>query len=735
MKPAVLLGMIRGADRIARELQRRAALEIITLYDPASSLLTSAGIPHRRLDDFATEAHRTDLAHRTELHAQAIARQFYKEDFRRQWPQIDAVTWPALRGQLMKFLKRDLLEEMFVVETMRRCVCAADLRLVLVPEDYGRDTRAAILSAQRMGVPALHLLHGYPYQTQNAHDVVSANVTAVYSEHCKAIVESFGAQADQVVVTGNPAWDIYADPPNPGSKQRVCASLKLDPARPIIEYAMTGVHRFSAVSQTHPQYHFAIAEAVIDSFAALSKRHPDWQFVLRPHPIEPIPVERFVERAMTAGLHHLAIDSESSVDIVSAVDVFLCTHSNMGIEALLRGLPVVNVALDAFGGPVFHEGIGPLFLDGDAVLHVRLAEDLAPAVEAALTDPATRERLLEARPDTIRRLNFANDGQAAERLCALALDMIGGNAKYTTPVHRYPEFEPAFAQVVPKDSRSILVVGQAAEHVAWVLQDTLPSAAICLGRTIEMGEAVYDTVVFCDPIPHSARGVEYLARAREVVGDSGSVVTAFRHGASAEALDAFQAGEWAPPKPNGEPPALVGEFSRAGVEIALSRSGLEAASRVAVRALSIETEQINATGGIEDVTVCAWVICARPRPKRLSPYAESRRDRKRRADLSNRIGERRFAKGDINGAVAAFAEAIASWNEEALYFSNLAAAMFSVHELDSAWFRIREALYLDPFMPVVRANYRMIANALDKLEEAEHVLGLFGADEPQSRTN
>jgi Flp pilus assembly protein TadD len=130
------------------------------------------------------------------------------------------------------------------------------------------------------------------------------------------------------------------------------------------------------------------------------------------------------------------------------------------------------------------------------------------------------------------------------------------------------------------------------------------------------------------------------------------------------------------------------------------------------------------------VEALGWVVCARPRAGSLSAYAEQRRERKRRADLANRIGERRFGKGEYSGAISAFAEAITLCNEEALYFSNLAAALFAVQQVDDAWFRIREAIYLDPNHPTTRANYRMLASALGKLDEAERALSLFGSDLP-----
>jgi len=723
VKPAVLLGMIRGADHIARALLQRAPLEIVTLYEPASVLLTGAGIKHKRLDDFATETHRAAVFHAAEQRAQAIATQLYTADFRRQWQQFDDETWSELRGALMGFLKRDLMEEMFLIDTLRRCALDVDLRLVLVPEDYGRDSRTAIASARRLGVPSLHVLHGYPYQTQNAHDVVSADLIAAFSEHCKSIIESFGARPDQVVVTGNPFWDSYAVPPASSAKSQVCAHLGLDPARPIVEYAMTGVHRFSAISQAHPRYHFETAEAVISAFAELHRAHPDWQFVLRPHPIEPIPVDQFHAYASRVGLPKLAIDDKPSEDALCAIDLFLCTHSNMGVEALLRGVPVVNVALDSVGGPVFREGLGPLFLDDDAVLHARSNADIVPAVEGAFSDPTVQARLHDRRPKTIARLNFANDGAATQRVCALALEMIRHGERYLKPTTRYPEFEPAIVSAIPSDSRRVHVVGRTARFVASAIRNALRAAEVDEFQRLSSDGPPCDALVLSDPVGHDSHAASMLSRAGASLAPGGALIAVFRNGASPAALNAFMQNEWAPAMPHAESPTDVGQFSLLGVEITLSRSGLEQMASFPVTA---------SPGAASPGDALGWVVCAQPRSRNLSPYAAARNERKRRADLSNRIGERRFAKGNAEGAISAFVEAIQTWNEEALYFSNLAAALFAVQQVDNAWHRIREAIYLDPNHSVARANFRMIAHALGKSDEAERVLSLFGEDAPAS---
>ena len=94
----------------------------------------------------------------------------------------------------------------------------------------------------------------------------------------------------------------------------------------------------------------------------------------------------------------------------------------------------------------------------------------------------------------------------------------------------------------------------------------------------------------------------------------------------------------------------------------------------------------------------------------------------------NERGETRFHEGDVLGALKLFAEAVQVWNEDPLLFSNLATALHAIRRSDEAWERLLDSLHLDPDFQVARDNLRMVAATLGRVEEAEHILHLFGED-------
>ncbi len=713
MKPAVLLCLLRGIDHMATALLERADVEIISLYSESAALLAKCGIPHRPLDNYCTESLRDRVMAIGNPRAQAITTALHGSDLRGEFG-FDDPTWTAVRDGVTRILDRDYAEELATVEMVRRIACEADLRLVIVPEDICRDTKTAVSVARRLGIPSLHVPHGFHYGTTNAHDEANADVVAVYSLRAKSIWEGWGANPKRVFVTGNPMWDCYAAQAAPGTKERACASLGLDPNRPIIEYALTGVHRFSAVSIRHPRYHLDSAEIVVAAFARLSRRHPDWQFLLRVHPFDPSAADGLIARANGLGLENVRLDDQPAHDTMAAVDALVCTHSNMGIEAILLGVPVVNVAIDALAEPVFREGTGPLFLEDDAVLWARVEDEVEPAIEAAILDEPTRQHLREMRPKSIERFNHANDGQATERVCNLALDMIRCGDAYLRSNGRHPDIEAALARTVPGDAHTILVAGEAASYAADAVTAACPEANTEIVSQFDLDSRTdFDAVVLADPVPHDASVHAILRAAAQRLDETGVVVAAFRNGTSREATETFRTGRWIPPRRNGGPATDAGQYSPAGIELVLSRCGLEPVEPIENGQLELE----------------AFVtVAARRRPARLSPLGEERRQQRLQAHEANLRGEAAYGQGDMLQALTAFTEAATKWNEEALYFSNLATTLHAVGQPEKAYERLQDALFLDPNLQVARDNFRMIAAHLERLDEAEEILCRFGAD-------
>ena len=568
MKPAVLLWMMgmRGVEDVAEGLLEACDIELLSL-DPSTAALSKRGIPHRSLWDFLPAEAKTRSLDTHGSYKDEIQRRLAEPALRAAYPDVEDATWITLMARLDRVLDDNLLMVLLMTDLVRNAAAQTDLRMIVVSEDVMRDTRTVVETATRLGIPSLQVVHGVPCGAPTTHLAHTATYVAAYSEHVKQIYASFGIDPARIFVTGNPGWDRFSRPPRSRMNNEVRTYMGLEPDRPVVTYAMTNSTSWSTETLTHPQHHIQNAEAVVDAFGDLARRHPNWQFMLRPRPGDvSAPVQRLMKRAEAAGIKRLVNDQLPVYESLVITDVMVCTQSNIGLEALLLGKPVVNVDIAEFSGNLYEEGLGPLFTADDAVLHVREIEALAPAIEHAVSDDATRTRLRAARETTVAKYNHSHDGKATERVVRLILELM--NQPLPTTFVRHPEFEPALFALAQTGIKPVACVGKNAQLLAALADFTME----CPGGAHDWSGNRYATMLLADPLPSNEAGHVMLGEAR-IIAD---MIVFFCRCPDEADRNAHCAGNTAPPRPGAEPPFFAGQYSREGVEVLLARCGLVA---------------------------------------------------------------------------------------------------------------------------------------------------------------
>lgn len=196
-----------------------------------------------------------------------------------------------------------------------------------------------------------------------------------------------------------------------------------------------------------------------------------------------------------------------------------------------------------------------------------------------------------------------------------------------------------------------------------------------------------------EPVPHSGNAEIVLREALKNISEEGCLVAFFPSGSAGK-----------------------DGFCLTGVEAVLSR-------------LDLHAEEITPA---ERGSSRGWTVSARRRPKRVSPRGEARRQRREKAEQLNASGEQLFVGGDIPGAIAAFAEAVATCSDEPVFLNNLGTALDVAGRTEDAWKRIREALHLDPSLASARDNLRVLAIKLGREREADSLLRLYGRDNAEA---
>lgn len=429
MKPAIFFSMmyLRGAEEVASEILRQTDVELLTA-EPSTSILRNVGISCRSFDDFIPkedEARLTDIG----LHRMAAAvREMSGDAFWAEFPRIPPGAREQARELVLDTLQQEFFRILYTVEMVHRVASEFDLRAIVVSEDVLPISRSVVAAGRRLGIPSLHVMHGAPFGPVSPQPRIYADYVAVFSKTMRDNLERvLQVPRERICVTGNPAWDRLSDPLSETRRAELCQQDGLDPAQPVITYAMTDPGVWSSAYCRYPRIHLDNADAVVAAFGDLARRYPNWQFLLRPRPgaADGGFVDEYVQRARAGGWT-LHIDRLPPYESVVRSDVVLSTVSNMSIEAVLLGKAAVNVVLEDTGAEIFREGFGEVFDAEDAILQAGSRDQVAAAVEGALCNEGTRSRLVAARPRTVMRMNGANDGLAAQRVAACVAEMMEG---------------------------------------------------------------------------------------------------------------------------------------------------------------------------------------------------------------------------------------------------------------------------------------------------------------------
>ncbi|MBX7256050.1 MAG: hypothetical protein K1Y02_06780 [Candidatus Hydrogenedentes bacterium] len=427
MKPSVLLNLIQGELDLSEALCARADLEIVLPGEtPSTESLAGVAIDSlkKRMTEALAGANGKALANVLRHVLDETLRLSFEGDF----PEIPSVAWRPLREAIARIMREHGFMVTMLQSAFHQRLAERGLDFLVTSDDMLPQSRALIELAHQAQIPTLCRQHGIMCGTQLAlHHGLRTKYVAVFSEREKEVHASFNFDMERIFVTGNPRWDRLCRPPLPHVRESARRAWGLDADRPVFVYAMTDASRICATAAKYPLHHIDNTAGVLQAFAESARKHPEWQFVIRPRPTpfsDIRPLQYLLSEATANGLSHIVVDRLPVYESLAAADVYLCTQSNIGIEAMLLGLPVINVDLEDAGACLYREGLGPLFRGEDAVLIASATGEIAECMEAVLTDEATRATLLKRRVDSVRRFNHSLDGRATERTVDLILRLL-----------------------------------------------------------------------------------------------------------------------------------------------------------------------------------------------------------------------------------------------------------------------------------------------------------------------
>jgi CDP-glycerol glycerophosphotransferase (TagB/SpsB family) len=197
---------------------------------------------------------------------------------------------------------------------------------LVVATSSPRAERAALIVAKTMGIPAVSIMdlfgRDWPFHFQMDY----ADRVLVMSDMVRDDFLSRGRGTDEIVVTGNPAFDRLCDPGIRTESRRWRDSIDPHFKRKVVLWTTTSILEDRDRLE------------ILKSLGQLATKRPDLALVYRPHPNS---VSNF------ADLPEGVIGANNRVDCAAQIagsDVVLVTISTTGIEAALLDKPVIKMS-------------------------------------------------------------------------------------------------------------------------------------------------------------------------------------------------------------------------------------------------------------------------------------------------------------------------------------------------------------------------------------------------------
>lgn len=235
------------------------------------------------------------------------------------------------------------------VRTMENALRAYKPSLV-VTTNSPRAEQAAIIAAGNLGIPSVCAVDLFALQeVQWIGQPGYADRVCVLNDSVRSMFLSHGRKPDEVVVTGNPAFDPLSAAETIEAGKQLRRERGWDDGRKVVLWA----------SQIEPERHpFAdrsgdpsLPRRVESKLRSIVAASQGLRLVVRYHPSEQVNFD-------PASYVDFSPVSEPISVLLHAVDVVVVTASTVGLEAAIAGRPVISVDMSMFTPDTKYDELG-----------------------------------------------------------------------------------------------------------------------------------------------------------------------------------------------------------------------------------------------------------------------------------------------------------------------------------------------------------------------------------------
>ena len=234
-----------------------------------------------------------------------------------------------------------------------------------------------------------------------------ADKICIYGVQGQETLAGYGISNDRIEITGNPRYDYVKDFDGADSKTVLERKYKIDTKSKIIVIAMS-------------RWHYNDEQWMSDFVRFADKN--GWQVIIKIHPRYKTRTDEsqtkidFISNECK-GLRFLVTFDIDLSTLMSAAEVIISDYSNVGVEGVLLGKPVISINFakeDLNNAQNYHKT--------GAVLYTESYDELKDFTESLIKEDKYIENLKDGRELMISRYNMNNDGLSSDRIFRLLKD-------------------------------------------------------------------------------------------------------------------------------------------------------------------------------------------------------------------------------------------------------------------------------------------------------------------------
>lgn len=259
---------------------------------------------------------------------------------------------------------------------------------LVVATNSPRAEQAALTAAGNLGIPSICIVDLFGIvESQWIGQKGYASKICVLNSRVKKMFLELGRSDDEVVITGNPAFDSLGDP----IYQVHAKQLRLEKAwhdKKVILWA----------SQPEPGNE-ELPRRIEEKLFEIVRENPHIQLILRFHPNEQVFYDQLPERT------YISNQDDKLAILLHASDAVVTMTSTVGLEGALIGKPVITVDKSIYTRDVPFSKMG-------ISKGVEELDDLSRVVEEVLNQPVSIGE------------EYTNVGIATDNICRLIINML-----------------------------------------------------------------------------------------------------------------------------------------------------------------------------------------------------------------------------------------------------------------------------------------------------------------------